>query len=886
MVVASPANAATTCGGVLTATPGSTSVSFFNGSVAASSSCTVSVDVLATAAGSLGNTSGELTSGIFPAVSSGKAAAVLEVQLEALHKLFLDDPAPPGGTVTLRFTITNFDRNEAATDVAFTDDLDAALSGLVAVPPLPADPCGPGSTLTGTDELTLTGGSLSPGETCTFSVTLQVPAGAPSGNHVNTTSPIQATVGGVATESPAASDLLSVAVLRLTKEFLDDPVLPGATVTLRFTVQNLSPSSGATDIQFVDDLDAVLTGLAATGLPAAACGGTVSGTDTIVLAGGTLAAGESCAFDVVLQVPAGALSDTYFNATAAFSATVESETVLFPNATDTLTVDDNLLLFGKEFVDDPVAPGGTVTLRFTIENLSSDPVTDLTFTDDLDDALSGLASVSGTLPDVCGAGSQISGTSLLTLTGGSLAAGASCTFDVTLQVPGSAPLGTDALNTTSQVTGTVGGLGVTGGPASDTLQIDPRVFTKSFDGPTAATGNPILTFTITNLDAGSAISQVAFTDDLGAVLPGLVAVAPLPAAPCGAGSSLAGTSVLALSDGTLAAAGQPGDSCTFAVTLQVPADAVPGSFPNTTSPLSSAGLQVADPATDTLVVEPPPGFGKSFAPDSVGVGQASTLTFTIVNTASAVAATGLDFTDALPAGVEVASPPAASTTCTGGTLTAVAGSGTVSYTGGAVAAGASCTVQVDVIATVPGDHLNTSGALTSSSGASGTASDILTASATPLFTKAFAPTEIELGGVSTLILTIDNSAGSAAATGLSFTDVLPAGMVVADPPNASTTCTGGTLTAVAGDGTVSYTGGAVAAGAVCVVMVDVTAVEAGDAVNVVELVSGLGSSGEATATLTVRASPPDPLEIPTAGTWGLLLLASLLAAGAVWRLRV
>jgi len=322
-------------------------------------------------------------------------------------------------------------------------------------------------------------------------------------------------------------------------------------------------------------------------------------------------------------------------------------------------------------------------------------------------------------------------------------AGASCSFDVTVQVPGAVALGTDAVNTTSPITGTVGGLAVSGAPATDTLQIDTIAFAKTFDGPTAAGGNPVLTFTIVNLDAGSAVSQLAFLDDLDAVVPGLVALAPLPANPCGAGSSLSGTSVLTLSDGSLAAAGQPGDSCSFAVTLQVPEDAAPGSYPNTTSQLSSGGIPVSDPVSDTLAVEPPPGFGKSFDPDSVSVGQASTLTFTIVNLASAVAATGLDFTDALPAGVEVASPPNTATTCTGGTITAAAGSGTIAYAGGSVAAGASCTVQVDVTATAAGDHLNTSGVLTSSSGASGTASDELTAS--PVVNLLEIPTLAEWG---------------------------------------------------------------------------------------------------------------------------------------------
>lgn len=94
----------------------------------------------------------------------------------------------------------------------------------------------------------------------------------------------------------------------------------------------------------------------------------------------------------------------------------------------------------------------------------------------------------------------------------------------------------------------------------------------------------------------------------------------------------------------------------------------------------------------------------------------STLTFTVDNTSVAVGVSALDFTDNLPAGMEVAATPNASTTCTGGTLTAVAGTGSVTYTGGSIGAGATCTVDVDVTATAAGSLVNTTGNLTSSLG--------------------------------------------------------------------------------------------------------------------------------------------------------------------------
>ncbi len=116
-------------------------------------------------------------------------------------------------------------------------------------------------------------------------------------------------------------------------------------------------------------------------------------------------------------------------------------------------------------------------------------------------ALTGLTAIGLPANDVCGAGSQISGAGLLTLTAGTLAGGASCTFSVTLQVPAGATLGTVATNTTSQVAATTGGLAVVGGPATDDLAINFVDFSKSFDGPVGAGGTPVLTFTIDNLDA-------------------------------------------------------------------------------------------------------------------------------------------------------------------------------------------------------------------------------------------------------------------------------------------------------------------------------------------------------------------------------------------------
>lgn len=253
---------------------------------------------------------------------------------------------------------------------------------------------------------------------------------------------------------------------------------------------------------------------------------------------------------------------------------------------------------------------------------------------------------------------------------------------------------------------------------------------------------------------------------------------------------------------------------------------------------------------------PLPDFSKTFAPDTVAVDAVSTLSFSIDNSASAFTATALDFTDNLPVGVTIATPANAATTCTGGTLTAVSGAGTISYSGGSVAAGGSCTVTVDVSSASAGLKLNTSGELTSSSGNSGTASDTLTVFSAPGYSKVFTPASILPGGSSTLAFTIDNSTSPLAATALDFTANLPVGVNIAATVNASTTCTGGVITADPGTSIVNYNGGSVAAGATCIVSVDVTSSSTGSYVSTTgNLTSSLGDSGSASATLTVNSIP-------------------------------
>ncbi|WP_412062671.1 PKD domain-containing protein [Rubrivirga sp. IMCC45206] len=753
--VADPANASTTCGtatipATLTATPGSSTVTldadgtFAFPAVAAEATCEVVVDLTAVGGGTQTN----VVEVLAQFESAGLALAELEVVAStlALQKSFLDDPVAPGGQTRLRFRLRNLAREGAATDVAFSDDLDATLSGLTATGLPQTNVCGAGSTVSTSDggaSIDLTGGTLAPGEQCSFTVLLDVPAGASTGVYENVTSGVTGTIDG----SPAAGveardDLFVAAVPTFSKEFTDDPVVPGGTVTLEFTIGNSSPTSTATDIAFDDELTTFLPFPLSVDLPPSPdppCGAGSSlaivsaGTNrqALRLAGGELAGGESCTFSVGINIPDDLPGGTYTNTTEPITATIDGGAVTGGRASDELTV-ISAPDFAKSFRNSPVAPGGTALVRFrlALADEAAGPATAVTFSDDLSAVLPGLVATNLPLTACGGTAATTDGGATFTFAGGTLAPGEVCTFDVHASVPAGTAPGTYT-NTTSDLEATVEGFAVTTPAAEAELVVVAVSFTKEFvDDPIPPTGTATLRFTVVN-DGSVDISAFTFQDDLTAMLAGAVAT-DTPVSACG--GTLTGTSTLSFFGGPVAA----GTSCSIDVTVDIPDGTPSGRYRNRTNrPTFTVGGETFSlrRATDFLLVDAgglPPAFSKAFAPDDIPAGGTSVLTFTIDNGDNVVAATGLDFTDVFPSGLTLASPASASTTCSGGTLTAPDGGTTVSYTGGSVAAGEACTVTVSVTAAALGSYDNVSGDLTSSRGNSGPAEATLTVSDDPI----------------------------------------------------------------------------------------------------------------------------------------------------------
>ncbi|MEQ1515393.1 MAG: SdrD B-like domain-containing protein, partial [Usitatibacteraceae bacterium] len=221
-----------------------------------------------------------------------------------------------------------------------------------------------------------------------------------------------------------------------------------------------------------------------------------------------------------------------------------------------------------------------------------------------------------------------------------------------------------------------------------------------------------------------------------------------------------------------------------------------------------------------------PSLTKTFAPTNIGLGQTSTLTFFVSNPAG-VGLTTFSFTDTLPAGLAVGTG-AVGGTCTGGTVTATAGTNLITVANRTVAAGATtCTITVPVTTSAtPSVGACPLAANTNNTGnITGTNAILNQVTAqclrvTPSVNKAFL-TGLAIGGTAQLRFTVTSTAASATQT-FSFTDTLPAGLVVGTG-GITSTCTAGTSTATPGTNSIVVSNYQIITGsATCTIDVPVT----------------------------------------------------------------
>jgi uncharacterized repeat protein (TIGR01451 family) len=881
--------------------------------------CVVGFDTTSTALGNVTNTLpvGAITSpSVLLASASNTQAASASLSVTAgvsLLKTFVNPTLQIGATDTLRFLITNSASSSTLASGTLTDNMPATLA--LASTTVPAnqagDPPACGGTIVGTvgastfhiTGMTVLGTSGGAASQCVQYVLITTSTTAAPGTVMNTIPAGALTIGGYSntTGTTGSTNTTPPPGPTITKAFATPSIVANGTSVLTITIANTAVGAAPLTAMALTDTLPTNVVIAATPNASTTCPSgsvtAVASSGNVALSGGTLAAGATCTIVVTVT---SATPGNYTNTIPASALTTTQGATNATAATATLAVTAPPVVVTKAFAPASIISGGTSTLTVTIANTNASAValTGLALTDTLPTGVTVAATPAAATTCPSGTAAATAGGATLALTGGTLAAGASCTMSVS--VTSSVPNAYVNTIPIGAVTSTQGASNTAAATATLTVTASNVTLSKSFLPATINPGGTsVLTLTIANTATGAgALTGLALTDTLPAGV--TIAATPATSTTCGAGTvaATAGGTSVALSAGTLGA----GATCTVSVSVT---GTLPGGYVNTIpigALTSTQGASNAAPASATLTIAdaPPVVLTKAFAPASIISGGASTLTVTIANTnANAVALTALAVTDTLPSGVTIAATPAAATTCPAGTAAATAGGTTLTLIGGTLAAGASCTMSVSVTATIPGGYTNTIpiGAVTSTQGASNTAaaSATLTVTASSVtIAKAFAPATINPSGISVLTITVANTAtGAAALTGVAVTDTLPTGVTIAATPNTATTCGAGTVTAAAGGTTVALAAGTLAAGATCTITVSVTGTLPGAYVNTIPIggltsTQGASNTAPATATLTIQNAPPvtitksfTPANIPLGGVSQLTVTIANTATGAV-----
>ena len=839
-----------TCGGMITPAimAGNTALNLTNGAIAAFGNCTITVNVIGTTVGIKTNTASGVSSLQTGAPGLPASASVDVIGNPVTTKTFSPPSVAQNGLSILTIVVTNPNAALIMTGVAFTDTYPAGAPAGVLLNATPANTtinCTAGSSaalvggIAAGNTLGLTAGILAPNGSCTVSVTVRsATLPAPTNTFANSTGNVTTTNAGIGTAATANLVVTTAAPPNVTKSFVPTNIQEGGTSTLTITLTNPSAAVTINGINFNDAYPANLTNAATPAVMCTGVGSTLTLTGTT--GGGSVGAstgvlGPSGVCTVTVSVTSSA-SASYFNSTGIIQTT-NAGTQLTP-ATATLNVLTAPELV-KLFTNAAISTGATTTMRFTINNPNTVTVTGVGVVDLLP---AGLTAVNGVTNNLCGAGSVLtiagmSPTQTVTLTGGTILAAANCIINITVT---GATAGIKN-NTTGPVnaTGPTALTGVVSNTAS--LLVGLPSIAKSFlVGSVALNGTATMRFTITNV--GTAVTALAFNDPLptGLTAPnGVTAV-------CGGTQTVTGGNTLAFTGGSLAA----NASCNIDVTVT---GAAAGLWPNQTTALNSS-LGVGSPSNvAVIVVNSPPTISKSFSTSAIPLAGTATLSIVVTNPNNSVAYTGLAFTDPLPSGLTAVNNV---TAVCGGSL-AITGGNLLTFTGGSLSAGSSCTILVTVTGATAGIKNNTTTAVSSTQGGTGTVSNTATitvAPTVPTIAKAFSPTSVAVGDTSTMSFTLTNSNMAATLTGVAFDDTLPAGMTAANGSNAF--C-GGTLN-VSGGNFLVFTGGALSSASNCTITVIVTGTTAGAKNNITTAISatqtGAGATSN-TATLTVLSLP-------------------------------
>jgi uncharacterized repeat protein (TIGR01451 family) len=698
--------------------------------------------------------------------------------------------------------------------------------------------------------------SLNGGTAATFSLVTKVTAGTANGTVIVDT----ATVSSSATDPNSANNTASASTvvgtttggeLTVTNAASPNPVVAGNDITYTQAVTNTG-SVAATAATFTEPTPANTTFVSVSAPTGWTCTSPpVSCTNTSV------AAGANGTFSVVYKVTAGTASGTIISDTATVNATNQAFGSNAATATDVVASSASQADVALSTSSTPLSAfaGNDVTYIQTVTNNGPAAAVGVTFVEAVPTNTT-FASISTPAGFTCTT-PAVGATGNVTCTGpASLASGDSANIIVVVNV---APtIAATTITATSTVSSTTSDPNLANNTTTVTTPVtdacDVAFSNSGSPSPVAAGGNIVYTQVVTN-NGPSACSNVTLNEAIPANTT-FVSLASIPS----------GWTCISFTAGCTNPSIAPGSVATFVVTVNVNAGTAAGSIITDTGTLTTTTRDINqnnNSATVNIAVaaagQADLSVTNSASPNPVSAGSNITYTQTITN-AGPAAATGVSFTETLPANTSAVSLVGPTGwTCSLGTLTCTTTSGlalnatanfTFIVTVSATAASGTTITQTDTVASANDPN---------STNNSASASVLVAASADLSITNVASPVPVQAGNNISYTQVVSN-AGPSVATAATFTETTPANTTFV---SLSTIPSGWscTLPAVGSAGTITCTNPNLAVGSASFpVVVKVTAgTAAGTAINDTATVTSStgdpnGANNSATATDVVALS--------------------------------
>lgn len=744
----------------------------------------------------------------------------------------------------------------------------------------------------GDTAITAVGGVVPANATCTLKVDVVADGSDTNyeGTHTNTIDRNNdfGNKRGLVPAQNATATLKATSPLKVEKAFTPATVAAGQEAILTITVKNESPVTNMTLNDFADPIAGGASNLVITGDPTASCTGgsslgSLSGKDTSTLSvayGSSLNADSQCVITVPYKatLTSAGTPETFINTIAEGAITSSNVTGVKNNGVAVSVNVVDQFLVEKSSSPAQVVPGSPVRFRVTAHNYSIKPQPNTELTDNLPAGMTLLNAPAAKLSSGSCSNFEIKGTATVPVFKFDMLAGtsgnpASCQVEFWAMLPEGAAAG--------PVVNQIPAGGLCAGTGSDrvcnhtsssadfTVRNSTLVVEKKFDGQASVAGvaeGTAVTMTIDLVNwSAQELSSARLLDELPLATNSTqmrIATPSNASTTCGGTlTATAGGDKVELTGATVPARANNGTGAAGRCQVRVNVTGAAGTYVNTLPEgAASAVMKNADgtvpahpevtspgPVSATVEYESALSGTKSFAPNQIQPGGRSTVTLTMTN-GKDVVLNNVSITDTLPAGMVVANPANAYSTCDGSPLIeAAAGAVEVKMSGARLPRG-SCALLFDVTATGSGDWKNEipAGGLTADGGVQNEGSFDATLSnksggGVMAQIEHGTPSVAAPGATTRLTITLTNS-GAIDLSGLNldtfFTDNGLAGGAltgerIAGTPNATTNCPGGVVTAAANGTGLSLAGATLEHGQSCTIEVDVTMLNTGNVTAVI-----------------------------------------------------